>query len=170
MKKFAAFTVLAAGAAVAPAQLTPFTVEAGWHWTRSVNLNDGRSTSLSGFEVGASQSLLRLPLVGEARIGGSMFFGRGGGATANVLRIFAMYESPSAGPQGIYGKFGFGYYTVTASSGNFEAGGGLGTEIGIGIPLSARVPGLPSPSIELTYRFGPRAVHSGLTLAAAVQF
>lgn len=173
MKKLLLVAFAAAGVSAAHAQITPFTVEASYFRGNNFTTNAGTTSHLEGLQLGVSQSLLRLPFVGEARIGVTAMFGNvlsSGGVDGNIYGIHAMYKTPGALTGGLYGLIGVGYWHATGRGGSFDAVGGLGLEAGIGIPFSTQVPGVPSPAIEVRYRQGSHAQTRGFMVGIAVQF
>lgn len=162
---------LAALGAAAQAQLTPFTLEAGYFHSSSFASKSGGSTHLSGLELGASQTVFQVPMAGEIRVGGSILFGGtlGGGARGTLWRARALYKTPSAGPEGLYGFGGFNFMSAQGDN-SFSSQSGFGVEAGIGLPLKNPVPGVPSPSIELSYRLGPKNQMRGLSAGVSVRF
>lgn len=164
---------LALPAAFAAAQVSPFNINVNYAWSNSFNLNGGGTGRLSGIEVGVSQSVVKLPFLGEARVGATALFGnlfRGNGVDGSLYRIFAWYKTPMAGPSGVYGLGGFHYATASGRGGTFDTVSGFGVDFGIGIPLSAGVPGVPSPAIEVMYHQGSRAQLRGFSIGVNVRF
>jgi hypothetical protein len=173
MKRTLVFATLAC-AAFSGAQVTPLTIHAGYHRTNTFTAANGNRTHLEGIELGVSQSYVRLPFLGEIRLGASVVFGgalrRGGDADGNIFAVQASYRTPSAGPNGLYGLTGFGYYSAQARGRSFDNVSGLGVHFGVGLPLSSPVPGVPAPAIELQYRLGPKEQLRGLSLGLALRF
>lgn len=177
MKKFLVPLILtavgAAGASAAP--ITPFSFYGGYFRGNSFSNHAGNSVHFSGFELGAQQSLVSLPLIGQVDLGASVVFGGSlkdsGSVNGNIYRIYANYKTPSAGPSSIYGIGGFGYYWASGSS--FDTQNGFGTELGVGIPIKGplpKFPGVPGAAIEARYRFGSKAATRGFAVGLTVSF
>lgn len=150
-----------------PTQLSPFTFELGYYHSNSFS-----GTHLSGVELGVSQSILNLPVVGELRVGASLVFSKflGSGADGNLYRLRALYKTPGAGPQGAYGLAGINFQSAQANGGSFQSQSGFGVEFGVGIPLTHGLPGMPTPAIEVGYRLGPKDVLRGFSAGVTVKF
>ena len=167
-KRILALVAVAGACGVAQAQVTPLRVEAAYY--RSNNFN---GSYLSGIELGISQSLLSLPIVGEVRLGASAMFGRAlgmGGLDGNLYRLHGTYKTPSAGPNGLYGLAGLNWQTAQARNSSFGNESGFGVQFGVGLPLSTGLPGIPSASIEAMYRIGPKAPLRGFSVGVGVRF
>jgi hypothetical protein len=155
--------------AAAADPITPFSFYAGYFSSLSFNNRAGNSTHLGGIEVGASESLISLPIFGSASLGASVVFGDtlGGGATGNLYRVHLDYKSASAPGTNLYaiGAVAFNY----ATGSGFSNQSGLGLEAGVGFPLRFAHIG-PSASLEARYRFlGPRAA-TGFSVGLNLSF
>lgn len=138
-------------AAFASAQLTPFEFGAAYAQSGSFTKSVGGKGRIEGIELSISQSFLKLPFVGEARLGVSALLGgglNGGDSDGNVYRIFARYKTPSAGPTGFYGLIGINVARAEGRAGSFTHVNGSGIDLGVGTPLGAMFPGMPSASLE----------------------
>jgi hypothetical protein len=173
MKKLLVFGAMSCVmVATASATITPFSFYAGYFRGNSFNNSAGNSVHISGFELGAQQSLVNLPLVGQVDLGASVAFGGSlrdsGSVNGTLYRIYAQYKTPTAGPNSLYGIGGFGYYIATG--GGFDRQSGLGSEIGVGLPIKAPVPGVPGAALEARYRFGSKAATKGFSIGLSVSF
>lgn len=165
--------VLLAAAAFSCADVTPFTINVNYAWSNSFDLNGGGSGRLQGLELAVSQSLLKLPMLGEARVGVSALFGNvlsRGGEDGTLYRIFAYYKTPMAGPSGVYGLGGLSYASATGRNGNFDTQSGLGLDFGFGFPIGTGVPGVPGAAIEVMYHQGAKAATRGFSVGLNVHF
>jgi len=173
MKRTLSLTLLAS-AALSQAQVTPITLHAGYHRTNTFTATNGNRTSLEGIELGVSQSYVKLPFLGEIRLGASVVLGgvlrKGGDADGNIFAIQASYRTPMAGPNGLYGLGGVGFYSAQSRGNSFSNVSGVGVHFGVGLPLSSPVPGVPAPAIELQYRLGPKEQLRGLSVGLALRF
>lgn len=153
------------------AQVTPFNINVGYGWSNTFDLKTGGSGRLQGIELGASQSIVKLPVLGEARVGGSLLLAGtmgGGGVKGTGYRVYAWYKTPYAGPKGVYGLGGLSYSGANGS--DFDSVSGIGFDFGLGIPLSSSLPGVPSPSLELMYHQGSHAQTRGFSVSVSVKF
>jgi hypothetical protein len=165
MKAIALLATLAlAGAALC--QLTPFELGAGYGQTNSYTRSTGGQAKIAGMEFSVSQAILRLPFVGEARIGLSGLFDNDEG---NVFRLFGHYRSPSAGPNGLYGVIGVFYARAESKGNSFNDFNGSGLEYGAGLPLGSFFPGLPSVAIEWVNHQSSRAQLRGWSLELKIR-
>lgn len=173
MRKLLFVGAMTAAFGTASAGITPFSLYAGYFRSNSFDTSSGRKY-LDGPELGISQSLVKLPLLGQVDLGASVLFGGGFGhgssAKGNLYRIHADYKSPSAGPNGFYFIGGLGAYWAQSSSGSFSNKSGIGTEFGIGLPFKTPIPGAPGFGIEARYRMGPSAVLRGFSIGATLSF
>ncbi|MEQ1822416.1 MAG: hypothetical protein ABL949_07895 [Fimbriimonadaceae bacterium] len=161
---------------VSIAQTSKPQIEVGYTRSNTFDLRGGGRGSLEGLEVGLSQPVIKLPLIGEARLGVSMLFGgtmAKSSEKGNVFRFSAMYMTPNAGPSGFYGVGGFFYGSATGSS--FDSVTGFGLVAGIGFPItkgvdSLGVPGVPKLALELKMFQGARAHLRGFSLGLSGRF
>lgn len=161
--------------AASQADVTPFTINVNYAWSNSFTRLNGTTGRLSGIELGVSQSVVKLPFLGEARLGVSALLGgvlqKGGDADGTVYRIFAWYKTPMAGPSGVYGLGGLHFASAQARGGAFDSVSGFGMDFGIGIPLKAApVPGGPGAAIELMYHQGAHAQTRGYSVGVNIRF
>lgn len=136
----------------AAAQITPFEIGVGWGQSGSFTKDTGGRGRLEGVELTLSQSLLKLPFVGEARLGVSALLSGQlgiGDDLGNVYRLFAQYHTPSFGPQGFYGIVGMHFAHAEGANGAFDNVNASGIDLGLGIPLGAPAPLLPKTAIEV---------------------
>ena len=171
---------LVTGSAYAAAQKSLPQFEVSYYQSDSITLNGGGSGRLQGLNLGVSQSLVNLPLFGEARVGFTYLLqgGIGGNSSAegNLWRLYAAYTTPSAGPSGFYGLGGIFYANATARNNSFDSVSGLGFHVGVGIPLSPGGGGggmgvpVPKAAIEFKYFYGSKAALRGFSIGAIVRF
>ncbi len=169
---------LVTGSAYAAAQKSLPQLEVSYYQSNSIDLNGGGSGTLKGLMFGISQSLVSLPFVGDARVGVNFLVkgGIGGSSSAdgNLWRIYAVYNTPAAGPNGIYGLTGFFYGNATARNNSFDSVSGLGFMIGVGLPLGnvggVGVPGIPKIALEAKYSYGSKAALRGFQVGVLVRF
>jgi len=174
MKRFVLLATLAVAAASAHAQITPFTINVSYGRTNSFDLKGGGSGFISGAELSVAQSILKLPFIGEARVGASALFGSSifkGPVDGTVYRLFAWYKTPMAGPNGAYGLGGFSWATAQSKGGAFDSVSGFGMDFGIGVPLSMGGVGKVSKTaLEFVYHNGSRAQTRGFMIGMSLQF
>ena len=159
----------------AQADVTPFTINVNYAVSNSFTKLNGTSGRLAGIEVAVSQSVVKLPFLGEARLGVSALLGgvlqKGGDADGTIYRLFAWYKTPYAGPSGAYGLGGFHYASAQSRGGAFDNVSGFGMDLGIGIPLkSAPVPGGPGIALEVMYHQGAHAQTRGYSIGLNFKF
>ncbi len=174
MKRLLVPTCILAAAAV-HADVTPFTINVNYAWSNTFTRSNGSSGRLSGIEIGVAQSVVKLPFLGEARVGVSALLGgllqKGGDADGNVYRVFAWYKTPMAGPSGVYALGGFSYANAQSRGGSFNNVSGFGADFGVGIPLkTGGVPGVPTPALELMWHQGAHAQTRGFSIGINVKF
>lgn len=165
--------LLAAG--VAQADVTPFSISVNYAFSNSFRKLNGTSGRLEGIELGVSQSVVKLPFMGEARVGVSALLGgmlrRGSDTDGTVYRVFAWYKTPMAGPSGVYALGGFSYANAQSRGGAFNNVSGFGADFGIGIPLkTAPVPGVPMPTLEVMWHQGSHAQTRGISVGINIKF
>lgn len=159
----------------AQADVTPFTINVNYAWSNSFTRLNGTSGRLSGVEVAVSQSVVKLPFLGEARVGASALLGgflqKGGDADGNVYRIFAWYKTPMGEAAGVYGLGGFHWATAQPRGGSFDTVSGFGMDIGFGFPLkTGPVPGAPGAALEFMYHQGAHAQTRGFSVGINIRF
>ncbi len=174
MKRIVLLAGLTVAAVSAHAQVTPFTINVSYGRTNTFDLNGGGSGYIAGAELSVAQSILKLPFIGEARVGASALFGNSimkGPVDGTVYRLFAWYKTPMAGPNGMYGLGGFSYATAQSRGGAFDNASGIGFDFGIGIPLSMGGVGKISRSaLEFVYHQGSKAQTRGIMVGMSFQF
>lgn len=157
----------------AAAQVTPFEIGVGYGQSASFTRDSGGTGRLEGVELTASQSLLRLPFIGDARVGISVLLGGqiiGSGDTeGNVYRLFAQYHTPSFGPQGFYGIVGTHYARAEGRGGSFDRAEAMGIDLGIGMPLGVPAPLLPKAAIEVVNHQNPRSQLRGWSVTFLIR-
>jgi hypothetical protein len=155
----------------AAAQLTPFEIQVGYGMSDSFRMNSGDRGRIEGLEVGVSQAFLKLPFVGELRIGISALLGGqlGGDDDGNVYRLFARYKTPSAGPNGMYGVVGVNFSRAEARRDAFDDFDRAGVDLGVGLPLGSPLPLLPNAALELIHHQSSKAQLRGWTLSVVVR-
>jgi hypothetical protein len=170
---------LLSGAAFSAAQASLPQFEVSYFQSDSINLNGGGSGRLQGINLGVSQSLISLPLFGDARVGFTYMLnggiGGGGSADGNIWRLYAAYTSPMAGPNGIYGLGGIFYANATSRNNSFQSESGFGFHVGLGVPISTPgsgmgVPGVPKAALEFKYFYGSKSALRGFSIGAIVRF
>ncbi len=146
--------------------ITPFSVYGGYFSSFSFTNKFGNSTHLGGFEVGAQESLISLPIFGSLSLGGSIMFGdtAGGGATGNLYRAHLDYKTAAAPGTSFYGIGAVAY--DYASGGSFSVHNGFALEAGVGMKLGI-TPG--GAALEARYRMGD-SVTSGFSVGLNVSF
>lgn len=172
MKKIYSTALIAMAVVGAHASVTPFTIDVNYGRTNSFTDSSGNSTFLAGPQIGLSQSLVNLPLLGQVRFGASVLFGGGfgGGTKGNVYGLHALYKSPTAGPSGPYILGGFNYSIANGNNGSFDNVSGFGLEFGVGIPFKTGVPGAPTPAIEAKFQQGPHPQLRMFSVGVSIQF
>lgn len=162
-------TVLAVLAGVASAQVTPFEIGVGYGQSGTFDKDSGGRGKLEGPELSISQAYLKLPFVGEAKVGASMLFGgqlkHGSDADGSVFRLFARYNTPAVG-NGIYGIGGFWWGRAKGRGGSFGTLNRSGIDLGVGLPLNNPVGKVVKSSLELVNHQSARAQFRGWTLMA----
>lgn len=157
----------------AAAQITPFEIGVGYGQSASFTRDSGGRGKLEGLELTISQSLLRLPFIGDARVGISVLLGGqliGSGDTeGNVYRLFAQYHTPAFGPGGFYGIFGTHYARAEGRGGSFDRAEAMGIEIGLGIPLGAPAPLLPKLALEVVNHQNSRSQLRGWSIGFVIR-
>lgn len=165
---------LVTGSAYAAAQKSMPQIEVSYYQSNSIDLKAGGSGTMKGVMLGVSQSLVQLPFVGDARLGFNYLLNSGSSAEGNLWRLYAVYNTPSAGPNGIYGLTGFFYGNATARNNSFDSVSGFGFTIGVGIPLGnvggIGVPGVPKTAIEAKYNYGSKAALRGFQVGVLIRF
>ncbi len=168
---------LVTGSAYAAAQKSLPQLEVSYYQSNSINLNGGGTGTLKGLMLGVSQSLVSLPFVGEARVGFNYLvkggIGGNSGADGNLWRVYAAYNTPAAGPNGIYGLTGFFYGNATARNNSFGSVAGFGFMVGVGLPLgggTSKLPGVPKMALEAKYNYGSQAALRGFQVGLLVRF
>lgn len=170
---------LLSGAAFSAAQASLPQFEVSYYQSDSITLNGGGSGRLQGINLGVSQSVVSLPLFGDARVGFTYLMnggiGGGGSADGNIWRLYAAYTTPNAGPKGIYGLGGIFYANATSRNNSFNSVSGFGFHVGLGIPISTsggnmNVPGIPKIALEFKYFYGSKAALRGFSVGAIVRF
>ncbi len=146
------------------AQLTPFEIGAGYAQSGSFDKDTGGRGRIEGLSLSLSQSVLRLPLAGEVRLGASGILN---GSDGSLVRVFGRYRSPSGGPNGGYGILGVWWARAEGKDGAFDTKDGTGVDVGIGLPLGGVLPGLPSVSLELISHQGNVAQPRGWSAVAS---
>lgn len=150
--KLAACLAFASLGAVGMAQLTPFEIGVGYGQTGRFDLDSGGRGRLEGPVLSLSQSFLKLPFVGEARIGASMLFGgqleSGGDTDGTLLRVFGRYNTPSVGT-GFYGLIGVYWARAEGRGGSFGETNRSGVDLGVGMPLGNPTGGIAKTTLEL---------------------
>jgi len=157
----------------AAAQITPFEIGVGWGQSASFTKDSGGRGRLDGIELTLAQSLMKLPFIGEARIGASALLGgqltSGGDADGNVYRLFAQYHTPSFGPQGFYGIVGSHYARAEGRGGSFDHVEAMGFDIGVGMALGAPAPLLPKTAIEVVNHQNSRSQLRGWSVTFLIR-
>ncbi len=165
--------LLASG--VVQADVTPFSISVNYAWSNSFTKLNGSTGRLEGIELGVSQSVVKLPFLGEARVGVSALLGgilrKGADTDGTIYRVFAWYKTPMAGPSGIYGLGGFSYANAQSRGGAFNNVSGFGVDFGVGFPLkTASVPGVPTPALEVMWHQGSHAQTRGFSVGINIKF
>lgn len=171
---------LAVGSTYAAAQKSLPQFEVSYFQSDSIQLNGGGSGRLQGLNLGVSQSIVSLPLFGDARVGFTYLVDGilgGGRAEGNIWRLYAAYTSPMAGPSGLYGLGGIFYANATARNNSFDSQSGLGFHVGIGIPLMkgaaggiGSLPGVPKMALEFKYFYGSKSALRGFSIGGILRF
>ncbi|HRK23264.1 MAG TPA: hypothetical protein PLX06_15700 [Fimbriimonadaceae bacterium] len=170
--KLLVIVLLGSLAAVSLAQVTPFEIGVGYGQSGRFDRDSGGRGELKGPELTISQSYVKLPFVGEARIGASMLFGgqleSGDDTDGTVLRVFARYKSPSFG-SGLYAIGGVYWGQAKGRAGSFGEMNRSGVDLGLGMPLGNPTAGLAKTSLELIHHQSARAQFRGWSLGLMVR-
>jgi hypothetical protein len=162
-----AILISLAFATSACAQVTSFEFGAGYARSDSFSRDSGGTGRLEGIELSVSKSFLKVPLLGDVRLGVSWL---NGGDDGNMYRIFARYRTPSSGPNSVYGVTGLHYGHAKGKSGSFGKEAGFGSVLGLGFPLGSVIPGTPGLTLEALYLMGPEPQLRGWSVSALVRF
>ncbi|HEY3781751.1 MAG TPA: hypothetical protein VGL56_11745 [Fimbriimonadaceae bacterium] len=167
-KVLALFVMSGILVAAAAAQVTPFSVSAGYFFGRNFQNNSGNSIHLSGLELAVQDNVISLPIFGSVILGASAVLGgAGSGVNGELYRGYLDYKTPVVPGNNFYALGGFNYNYATGS--NFNKQSGFGTEFGIGFPIKIGPALGPSLAVEARYRFA-QAASSGLSVGLNLSF